>query len=124
MTSAFAFDGRLSFHLAVADLDRAVAFYRDVLGLKEVVVSYEYNWAEFESGVPGCTIGMGVDPGGVGACQSSISFGVADLDAAREALQQRGVRFEPENIEVGDQVRLALFQDPDGNSLMLSQRLS
>jgi len=122
--TAFVSDGRISFQVAVSDLDRAVAFYRDVLGLKEIVVSSEYRWAEFETGIPGCTIGMGVDPGGVGPCQSSIRFGVTDLDAARQALQERGVRFEQEEFEVGGQVRIALFQDPDGNPMLLEQRLS
>ncbi|MCK9520277.1 MAG: VOC family protein [Dehalococcoidia bacterium] len=108
----------------MSDLDRAAAFYRDVLGLELLTMVPEFNWAEFGTEVPGFTIGMGVNPENPSGGGSGINFGVTDLDAAKAALEQRGVSFTGEDLEVPGQVRIAEFSDPDGNGLFLVQRLA
>src|SRR5919197_1951697 len=76
----------------VTDMDRAVAFYRDVLGL--TLSRREANaWAVFDAGgrmfaLHGAIEGRPVAPGGAAAV-----FDVADLDAAKAALAARGVTF-------------------------------
>jgi predicted enzyme related to lactoylglutathione lyase len=124
MASPFQFDGNVTFIVSVSDLERAAAFYRETLGLQQVMFSPEFNWAQFESGVPGAFIGMGVNTENLGVSNSSIGFGVRDIEAARAELERRGVTFEGDIMEVPGQVRLATFADPDGNTLMLSQRLA
>ncbi len=52
------------------------------------------------------------------------TFGVRHIDHSRKVLQERGVRFDGETIEIPDMVKLATFYDPDGNSLMLFQLMS
>lgn len=124
MSSPFASSGKITCTISVSNLERAAAFYRDVLGLQLATMAPEFNWAEFETDVPGFTIGMGVNPENPSGGGSAINFGVTDLDAAKAALEQRGVAFEGEPMEVPGQVRLAQFADPDGNALWLVQRLA
>ena len=74
----------------VADMTRAVAFYRDVLGLTLIRQDGD-NWAELEAGgrrlaLHGTGEGQPVPAGGATAV-----FAVADLDRAKAALSKRGV---------------------------------
>jgi catechol 2,3-dioxygenase len=99
-----------------ADMNRAVAFYQDTLGLSLIRRDGE-NWAEFDAGgrrfaLHGAIEGRPVVPGGATAV-----FSVLDLDAARTNLSERGVEFGHEG-DVG-YARFASFQDPDGNTVQL-----
>ena len=50
-------------------------------------------------------------------------FGVNnDIEAARAALEGKGVRFEGDIIEMPGLVKLTTFKDPDGNSYMFANR--
>ena len=101
----------------VTDMDRAVVFYRDALGL-ELRMRHENAWAEFEAG--GIRIGLH----GAGA-EHSIPHGgtavflVEDLDLAKASLEGHGVVFEDHLGEVPGLARYASFADPDGNSMQL-----
>src|SRR5436853_6937830 len=69
----------------VADLDRAVAFYRDLLGLP-LARRDGNNWAEFDAGGRRFALhavgeGLPVNPGGATAV-----FRVEDLDRAKSEL--------------------------------------
>ncbi len=104
----------------VTDLDRAVQFYTETLGLM-LKQRAGASWAEIAA--PGLTIGLhsatahGPQPGQAGSL--SIGFGVADLDTAITALKAKGVQFASHISEEGA-VRLAFFGDPDRNPLYLS----
>ena len=50
-----------------------------------------------------------------------IALRVADVAEARAALEAKGVDFEGETFDTGV-CHMALFHDPDGNSLMLHRR--
>jgi catechol 2,3-dioxygenase-like lactoylglutathione lyase family enzyme len=102
------------------DMSRAVAFYRDVLGLELVRRSGD-SWAEFRIGpgvflaLHGAVEGRAVQPGGATAV-----FAVDDLDASVRTLEDRGVRFDEEQAgEVAGFARFASFADPDGNTVQL-----
>lgn len=98
------------------DMDRAVAFYRDVLGL-ELGYRAGNGWAEFRAGPIRLALHgteeSDLPPGG------TIVFRVDDLDDARSALQQRGVVFDGHEAEVPGVGRFATFHDPDGNPVQL-----
>jgi catechol 2,3-dioxygenase-like lactoylglutathione lyase family enzyme len=101
----------------VADMDRAVAFYRDVLGL-DLVRRDGDNWAVFEAGgrqfaLHAAVEGRPVSPGGATAV-----FSVEDLDRARARLSERGVEFGHEG-DVAGYARFASFKDPDKNTVQL-----
>ncbi len=106
--------------LAVGDLDRSIAFYRDTLGFELELRDDELGWARIATGIRGVTIGLGVQDVVKGSGTASINLGVGDLDAARALLERRGVVFAGPTIEVPGVVRLADFADPDGNRIRLA----
>ena len=116
----FEYAGTLLVQLAVRDLDRAIAFYCDVLGFRLEERNDALQWARIDPDMEGVTLGLGVqpDPGGSGSV--SLNFGVADVEAARAALEAKGVRFTGPTRTVPGVVRLADFEDPDGNRIRLA----
>jgi methylmalonyl-CoA/ethylmalonyl-CoA epimerase len=119
---AFALDriGQIAF--AVADVDRAEAFYRDVLGLRQL---YRYGDLSFFDccGVR-LLLEKANDPKNVGH-GSSIYFDCHDIALAVGELTRRGVRFDgpPHLIARMDDhdLWMAFFADPDGHILALMQ---
>ena len=101
-----------------SDMDRAVKFYEDVVGLR-LLRREEGNWAEFEAGpvrlaLHGAIEGRPLEPGGATAV-----FAVADLDETRTELEGRGAEFDEHVGEVQGFARFATFRDPDGNAVQL-----
>lgn len=123
MASPLRYDGGLTCALQVADLDRAIRWYEDVLGFKLLYRAEELGWCELSTEVARVNVGLSqvekVEKGG----GATLTFGVADVDAARRLLEQRDVRFDGPSRTYEGMVRLATFFDPDGNALMLYQDL-
>src|SRR6476659_2151154 len=105
------------------DLDRAVAFYGDALGLECSVHMPERNFAEFETGTVTLNV-LNPEKMGVGGFQANtnpIALQVDDVAAARAGLEERGVAFTGDIFDTGV-CHMAFFADPDGNALMLHHR--
>jgi len=106
--------------LMVGDMEKAIGFYTDVLGLK-LKAKYGDSFAQVEA--PGVVIALhpATEKGPIPERSGTISIGfaVGNLDSARAELERRGVKFSGTTDDV--QVRLAFFTDPDGNPLYLSQ---
>ena len=105
------------------DLERAVAFYGETLGLHRSAYRPDRNHAEFETGTVTLNI---LDPErmGVGSFQANanlIALHVDDVEKARATLQERGVVFAGDTFDTGV-CHMAFFADPDGNALMLHHR--
>ena len=105
------------------DLERAVAFYGEALGLPRSAYHPERNFAEFETGAVTLSV---VDPErmGIGSFQpvaSHLALHVEDVAAARATLEERGVTFAGDTFDTGV-CHMAFFADPDGNALMLHHR--
>ena|SRR4249920_929419 len=100
----------------VSDMDRAVAFYRDVLELELGYRSGE-EWAQLGAG----SIQVGLHGAGSGPVRTggTLAFTVADLDAAKAKLVSRGVEVGHEGGGEGIGPRFVEFNDPDGNVLAL-----
>ena len=98
------------------DMERAVKFYGEVLGL-ELAHRSGGGWAEFRAGPVRLALHgteeAPLPPGG------TVVFKVDDLDEATSALRQRGVVFDGHEAEVPGVGRFATFHDPDGNPLQL-----
>lgn len=99
----------------VEDMDRALTFYRDVLGLPEKI-RFGNNWAEVDAG----TISIGLHPTEAGAPAAQggggiVSFYVDDLEKVREDLVGRGA--EPGPVRTPPRGKFFMLKDPDGNSL-------
>jgi predicted enzyme related to lactoylglutathione lyase len=104
------------------DLERAVEFYGQTLGLPCSVHMPERNFAEFETG--NLTINL-MDAEKMGlehnTYKNPIALHVDDVAAARAELEARGVQFDMDTFDSGV-CHMAFFRDPDGNSLMLHHR--
>jgi catechol 2,3-dioxygenase-like lactoylglutathione lyase family enzyme len=100
------------------DIERAVAFYRDVLELPQD----PREPTEFEAGNVTLALWRPEDQGVefVTGASHGIALRVADVASAREELEAKGVEF------VGQRdsgvCNMAFFEDPDGNSLILHRR--
>jgi catechol 2,3-dioxygenase-like lactoylglutathione lyase family enzyme len=113
----------------VSDIDRAVEFYGNVLGLELQVRRQdlpENREAEFRAG--NGTL-LAYESVGAGQSRHTVAgFRVDDIDAAVSGLRERGVTFEEYDLPnlktengiaaLGD-VRAAWCRDPDGNILAI-----
>jgi predicted enzyme related to lactoylglutathione lyase len=105
------------------DLEQAVAFYGETLGLERTVYMPERNFAEFDTGTVTLSV---VDPQKMGIGEfrpnkNHLALQVADTHEARAQLEQRGVTFMGDVFDTGV-CHMAFFTDPDGNALMLHHR--
>lgn len=102
----------------VQDMNRQVAFYRDTLGLRlrSPQGMHDFSgvrWVELDTG--SCTLALPAGgKGRIGEDAPRIVFWVADINAARNELLQRGVQLgqvrpAAPGIQVCDGV------DPEGN---------
>jgi predicted enzyme related to lactoylglutathione lyase len=104
------------------DLERAVAFYGDTLGLRRSVYMPDRKYAEFETG--NLTLSV-FNPEAMGlehhVSPNAVALHVEDVHAARELLEQRGVSFQGDILDTGV-CHMAFFADPEGNAYMLHHR--
>lgn len=105
------------FLISAEDMDRAVTFYRDVIGLD--VKTASPGWSELSLG----TAIVALHGGGTGSFQSTgLSFTVDDIERACDEVIRGGgsVRSGPEDRgEEG--IFLADLTDTEGNGFMMSQ---
>ena len=104
----------------VHDIDRAIAFYRDVLGLKFLFQAT--NMAFLDCGGIRLMLGLPDKPE-LDHPASILYYRVDDIDAAHATLRGRDVGFDLEPRKVHEDERhelwLAFFRDPDRNLLAL-----
>lgn len=107
---------------SVSDMNKAEAFYRDVLGLE----------VEVPRGAPGTRANgyMELDAGGTAIALVALpechpnaipALSVEDVTAAVEELRGKGVTIAMETIET-PVCFMAVVKDPDGNQVLLHQR--
>ncbi len=129
--------------VSVSDVERSLAFYRDVLGL-QLIFDVQLDGAGMEratgeSGARGRMVGCKVPGSGVtiellGFAQragakptrpgpfgyTNIALSVDNLDAAHAALAARGIASLQAPIELGG-VRMFFLTDPDGTAIEIIQ---
>ncbi len=117
--------------LVVADIDRSVAWYRDVLraglyreyGGTSAVFEFLGSWLLLVTGggptadKPTVTFAPPTDPDVV---STAFTIRVPDCQAAYEELASRGAAFLTPPVDHGAEIR-AFFRDPDGHLLEISQ---
>src|SRR5438105_12235963 len=112
--------------LPVTDLQRARRYYRDTLGIREVMVTE--GGIMYASGATQFFVyPSSFRPSG----HTQMSWTVPDIRSEVDELRGRGVSFEEFEIpgvktvdgisQVGPHVWTAYFSDPDGNLLVLTR---
>jgi predicted enzyme related to lactoylglutathione lyase len=111
--------------ISVKNLQEAIQFYTEVVGLTVQEQSPEYGWAEL-SGPSGCILGIAQDcdqsdvkPGS----NAVVTVTVDDLDKACLLFKQKGAQLVGDVMEVPNHVKIQTFKDHDGNTLQLVQKL-
>ena len=101
----------------VTDVPRAVAFYRDGLGLTQAGLNTDF-WVEFDVG--GSTFGVGnFEQVGTAGTAQSLAIEVDDVAAYRAQLAERGIdASEPHDLAA---CWISVVKDPDGNQVWLHQ---
>ena len=109
-------------NVATQNLQRAVKFYGETLGLPRNSRSSD-EWPEFETGNVTLLLAS-ADNTGVpfSPSNNAIALRVADVDTARDRLKGAGVEFLFEETYDTGVCKMAFFKDPDGNALILHRR--
>ena len=109
--------------IPVSDVDRAKAFYTEKVGFNadhDHKLSDQLRFVQLTPPGSACSIAIGtgiVDtpPGSV----QGLQLVVADIDAARPQLAERGVKVS--DVQVFDWGSFVFFRDPDGNGWSVQQ---
>ena len=111
---------KAGFMLDVADMSRAVAFYRDVIGLEAGMESPD--WSELRFG--DATVGLHGGRENADVVQTGLYFYVDDIAAACEEATAAGAKlvFGP-NASPEEGISLAGLVDPEGNGFGFCQAL-
>jgi predicted enzyme related to lactoylglutathione lyase len=107
----------------VSDVDRAKAFYTEQVGFNldhDYTVSDEIRFVQLTPPGSACSIaiGKGIVDTPPGSLQS-LQVVVADADAARARLVERGV--EASEVQEFPWGRFVFFKDPDGNGWAIQE---
>ena len=102
------------------DLDRAIAFYRDVIGL-EVAREFPGGTVEFDL-ADGNTFGISMLPEGMWYPGGGVMFAVDDMDAAVARLREEGITFFTDGAMESPVCHVAWCQDTEGNNFALHVR--
>ena len=106
--------------MRVHDVDRAVRFYRDTLGL-QFLFAVPPRLAFFDCG--GVRLMLSTPEPGFDHPGSIVYFAVEDIRQLHETLKARGVAFRSEPHKIATladrEVWLADFEDTEGNTLAL-----
>ena len=119
------FDGGLTCGLNVSDIQVSMKWYQEVLGFELMYYMEELGWCELRTPVSNVNVGLSQSekmppPGG----NAVLTWGVRDIESAREELEGNGVKFDGDIRTISGMVKLATFFDIDGNCFMFYQDLS
>jgi predicted enzyme related to lactoylglutathione lyase len=106
-------------YYVTADMDRAVAFYRDTLGL-DLAFHDGARWTQFKAGGVNFALSS-AEEAPDGAVGATVVFEVPDIAAAAAAIGESDGEVLGER-DMGDHGKTLTFRDPDGNLVQLYQR--
>lgn len=122
--SGFGLDRIGQIHVPVRELDEAIAFYRDALGIP-FLFQAPPGMAFFRCGDTTLMLGAPESEGQLHP-SSILYFTVEDIDGAHGILEERGVEFlaAPHEVHRAEdhELWMAFFRDPSGNTHALMGR--
>lgn len=114
------------FAIYAADAPKLKDYYVQAFGMKVVVENAGDPPGYFLTDNHGAAIEIIGRPAGQAGVNQRwvchLAFWVDDFQATREAMEQRGVRFETDTLVDNDAIRTAFFNDPEGNRLQIVWR--
>lgn len=112
---------KTGFMLMANDMDRAVRFYKDTIGLHVAFESPE--WSELTFG--DATVAIHGGKPGTEIQPSGLYFYVGDIEAACQEVESSGGRvIAPPNSNAAEGIILASVADTEGNGFGLCQSLA
>ena len=122
-------DKKATSGFAVKDMDAAREFYEGTLGLNVEVLSEEFGVTALKL-AGGYDVLMYLSQEMTPPSYTMLNFEVDDIDAAVDALGERGVRFErydgfdhdEKGIVRGPGPQIAWFEDPSGNVIAVMEQ--
>jgi len=123
MASTLNYDGGLTCAMKVTDLEKSRQWYQDMLSFSLLYQMDGIGWCELATEVPGVNLGLSQVEKAGGEGNAILTFGVKDINLARQQLEAKGVRFDGPTQVIEGMVKLATFYDPDGNALMFYEDL-
>ena len=121
--SLVSLDNTITISFSVSDRHASAEWFKTMLGFDTIYHADEAGCSELQTNTTGVTIGLGEHTKPApGNCVPV--FGVADLDTARQKLEQAKVQFDGPTDVVEGMVKTATFYDPDGNAFMLAEDLT
>jgi catechol 2,3-dioxygenase-like lactoylglutathione lyase family enzyme len=110
--------GRIAPTVPVADMERALRFYRDVLGFEVQFTNGDpLSFAVLKQG--GAELHLSLEPGKTGSLHAHLM--VDHLDVVYERLQQAGAAVrQPPTVQPWG-MRDIVVADPDGNTFEIAQ---
>ena len=109
-------------NLHVHDVEREVAFFRDVVGLELKFTDDAFHFASFDGGAVGFAVAGSGEPPPTEPLPdhlSGIGFVVDDVDAYAAEMKTRGARFTMEPSKQPWGGYMAMFADLEGNVFYL-----
>jgi len=109
-------------HISVTDIDRSVAFYRDVLGLPHLFSVPGQDMAFFASGDVRLYLGRPENPDFASRCV--LYFRVTDIEAEAARLTDTGLAVETPHVVHRDgtiELWMAGLRDPDDHHIILME---
>ena len=117
---------KLIVDVQVYDLDRAVAFYKDILGLP--LIHKELDWVSFEA------IGAEIHLYLHGGTEYGVEFRVSNIEKEIETLKESDIKFvvnhkQPNLIRITGDImefpwgKAAYFKDSEGNDIAIVEDL-
>lgn len=121
-------DEKATSGFAVKDLDAAREFYEGTLGVEIEVLTEEFGVTALK--LAGGDVLMYLNPEMTPASYTMLNFEVDDIDAAVDALTERGVALQrydgfdhdEKGIVRGPGPQIAWFEDPSGNVISVLQQ--
>lgn len=112
--------------ITVKDLQQAIKFYTEVAGLKLLVLSEEYGWAELQGHEGGARLGIGQirKESDLKIGKNSVpTFTVENIEKAKAEFEKKGGKCHGPIEEVPGHVKMQTVTDQDGNHFQLVELL-
>lgn len=111
--------------IVVKDVEAAIKFYTQMLGLTLREFNKEYGWAEL-SGPDGAILGLSkenLEFNMKAGTNAVMTISVDNIQKARDDLKNKKVHLIGDIMEIPGEVKLQTFVDIDGNMMQLVELL-